>query len=216
MAPRSGPKLPMSAANRFTVAVLVGLIAGAISVPLSDLPLGALIGITALHAVFVASGWISLWPLDATLTSDNARREDFNPAVEELLVVAISLCGLFGIGILVVLGGSAEGKTAAALALLAVFLAWGSVHLMYAGRYAYLYYHEGTGGGIDFNSKQPPAYRDFFYFSYNLGMTYQVSDTSVSSTEIRSVALRHCLLAYVFGVVVLASTINLVTSIATG
>ena len=46
-------------------------------------------------------------------------------------------------------------------------------------------------------------------------MTYQVSDTDVSSPRIRSVVLRHSLLSYVFGAVVLASTINLVASVAT-
>jgi uncharacterized membrane protein len=85
---------------------------------------------------------------------------------------------------------------------------------MYAARYAYLYYGPPQGG-IDFNSDDPPAYRDFLYFSYNLGMTYQVSDTAVSDSEIRAVVLRHTLLSYVFGAVVLASTINLVAGIAT-
>lgn len=70
-------------------------------------------------------------------------------------------------------------------------------------------------GGIDFNGHERPAYRDFFYFSYNLGMTYQVSDTSVSSSAIRSVVLRHCLLSYIFGTVILAATINLVAGIVT-
>ncbi len=50
---------------------------------------------------------------------------------------------------------------------------------------------EATIHACDFNSEQLPEYRDFFYFSYNLGMTYQVSDTNVSSTRIRSVVLRH-------------------------
>lgn len=57
---------------------------------------------------------------------------------------------------------------------------------------------------------------DFFYFSYNLGMTYQVSDTNVSHPLIRSVALRHCLLSYLFGISVLATTINLVAGVVTG
>ena len=93
-------------------------------------------------------------------------------------------------------------------ALCGVFLAWAALHLMYATRYAYVYYE--ANGGIDFNTDDPPAYRDFFYFSYNLGMTYQVSDTSVSNRTIRAVALRHCLLSYAFGTVILATTINLV------
>jgi uncharacterized membrane protein len=45
-------------------------------------------------------------------------------------------------------------------------------------------------------------------------MTCQVCDTSVSSPLIRAVTLRHCLLSYVFGAVILASAINLVVGIA--
>ena len=48
-----------------------------------------------------------------------------------------------------------------------------------------------------------------------LGMTYQVSDTDVSSTAIRSVVLRHCLLSYLFGTVILAAPANLVAGLLT-
>ena len=76
-------------------------------------------------------------------------------------------------------------------------------------------YYGHPEGGINFNAEDhQPTYRDFLYFSYNLGMTFQVSDTSVSTSEIRSVVLQHCLLAYVFSTVILAATINLVAGIA--
>ena len=73
--------------------------------------------------------------------------------------------------------------------------------------------HESPEGRIDFDAEDPPTYRDFIYFSYNLGMTYQVSDTSVASTRMRAIVLRHCLLSYVFGTVILATTVNLVVGI---
>lgn len=137
------------------------------------------------------------------------------PVAEELLVVASALCGLVGIVMLLLVGNSDLSHAAAATALCGVFLAWAALHLMYATRYAYLYYL-APEGGIDFNSDDPPQYSDFLYFSYNLGMTYQVSDTDVSSSTIRAVALRHCLLSYVFGASILATTINLVAGIVTG
>jgi hypothetical protein len=56
------------------------------------------------------------------------------------------------------------------------------LHLMYTARYAYLYYSEPVGG-IDFNSNDQPSYRDFLYLSYNLGMTYQVSDTDFPAPQ---------------------------------
>ena len=210
--------LPASAGTRLLRAACGGVAAGVgVALLLND-PLGILVGILVLHAVFVATGWLSLWSLSATDTRRNARREDFRTATEELLIVAVSLGALAGIGTLLVLDDSATDEIAAALALTGVFLAWASIHLMYAARYAHLFYagdDAAAGAGIDFNSDDQPTYRDFFYFSYNLGMTYQVSDTDVSSPLIRSVVLRHSLLSYLFGAVVLASTINLVASIAT-
>jgi uncharacterized membrane protein len=63
---------------------------------------------------------------------------------------------------------------------------------------------------VDFNQKNDPDYGDFAYLAFTLGMTYQVSDTSITSREIRRTALRHALLSYLFGAVILATVINLV------
>src|SRR6476469_3182593 len=179
---------------------------------LTDAPLGVIAGITATELFFVVTGWITLWRMDADATRDNTRRQDFRPLLEEILVVAVALCGLVGVVVLLLLRHS---PVVASIALAGVFLAWAALHLMYATRYAHLYYLD-PAGGIDFNSPEPPAYRDFLYFSYNLGMTYQVSDTSVSRTVIRGVVLRHTLLSYVFGTGILATTINLVVSAVAG
>lgn len=212
---------PSSANRRLLGSFTLGLAAGAATGAGSggDVSLGILTALLVMHSVFVAWGWRSLWPLDAAATSINALREDFRPALEEAVVVVAAVGGLACIGLLMVAGHSRSGQWAAALALGAVFMAWGSLNLMYAARYARIYYQDGasgSGSGIDFNQTPPPAYRDFLYFSYNLGMTYQVSDTSVTSTAIRSVVLRHCLLAWAFGLVVLAGTINAVSQVVTG
>jgi uncharacterized membrane protein len=205
---------PRSAHARLGTSVVVGVVVLLAVGLLSSLPLGVLSGIAGLGAVFVLAGLVVLWPMTPDSTRRNARREDYRPHVEELLVVAAALIGLVVIVVLLVLGNPTTRNAAAAIGLVGVFLAWAMLHLMYTARYAYLYYEEPVGG-IDFNSNDQPSYRDFFYFSYNLGMTYQVSDTDVSSTAIRSVVLRHCLLSYIFGTVILAATINLVAGLVT-
>ena len=208
----------MSALTRLAGAVVAGALTSVVlGLTTTDARLAALAGITAAETLFVVTGWIVLWPIGAASTHDNARREDFRPVMEELVIVAAALGGLFSIAVLLVRGDTGTDHAAAALA--GVFMAWAALHLMYASRYAALYYTPaggGRAGGIDFNSDDPPAYRDFLYFSYNLGMTYQVSDTSVSSSAIRAVVLRHALLAYVFGTSILATTINLVVGIVSG
>ncbi|MFF0273604.1 DUF1345 domain-containing protein [Streptomyces sp. NPDC004330] len=207
--------LLLSAVPRLALSAVAGAAVGAVVGATVHVPLGVLAAIAVGETLFVVTGWTALWPMDAATTRRNVRREEFRPAVEELAVVGTAVGGLCGIVVLLLVGRSDLGHAAAATALAGVFMAWAALHLMYATRYAYLYYRE-PGGGIDFNSREPPRYSDFLYFSYNLGMTYQVSDTDVSSTTIRAVALRHCLLSYVFGASILATTINLVTGIVTG
>ncbi|MGW0883895.1 DUF1345 domain-containing protein [Streptomyces sp. NPDC002671] len=201
----------LEATPRLVGSMVLGAAVGAAVGLTSQAPLGVLAGIAATELAFVVSGWVVLWPMDAKATQDNAGREDFRPGAEELAVVSAALCGLVTIVVLLLLGRSRTGNAGAATALLGVFAAWAAVHLVYAARYAYVYYTDGDG--IDFNSQEPPTYRDFLYFSYNLGMTYQVSDTDVSSTTIRAIVLRHTLLSYVFGTSILATAINLVVNL---
>jgi uncharacterized membrane protein len=206
--------VPASAPVRLASSLVVGVVV-LLAVGLwGSRLLGVLSGIAAMAALFVLTGLVVLWPMTPEGTRSNAHREDYHPHLEELLVVVAALGGLVAIVAGLVIGNSSTRNSAAAIGLAGLFLAWAMLHLMYTTRYAHHYYSEPVGG-IDFNSDDPPSYRDFFYFSYNLGMTYQVSDTGVSSTAIRSVVLRHCLLSYLFGTVILAATINLVAGLIT-
>ncbi|MGW1882525.1 DUF1345 domain-containing protein [Streptomyces sp. NPDC001970] len=205
----------ISAVPRLAGAAVLGAVTGAVVGVLTSTPLGILAGFATAETIFVVAGWIVLWPMDAATTHRNVRREEFRPLLEELVVVGTAVCGLLGIVVLLMVSDTDLSHAAAATALCGVFMAWAALHLMYATRYAHIFYLPPKGG-IDFNTDEAPQYSDFLYFSYNLGMTYQVSDTDVSSSTIRAVALRHCLLSYVFGVSILATTINLVTGIVTG
>ena len=61
---------------------------------------------------------------------------------------------------------------------------------------------------------KPPRLSDFAYLSFTLGMTYQVSDTDLKTPAVRRLVLRHTLLSYLFGTVIVAATINLVVGLA--
>ena len=71
----------------------------------------------------------------------------------------------------------------------------------------------GNYGGVDFNQTERPDYRDFVYFALTLGMTFQVSDTTITSKTVRRQATRHALLSYLFGAVIVALAINTVASL---
>ena len=98
-----------------------------------------------------------------------------------------------------------------AVAAITVTLSWATVHTVFTLRYARLYY--AAGGGIDFHEDRPPAYGDFAYLAFTIGMTYQVSDTTTASRTIRRTVLYHAYMSYIFGTVVVAMTINVVASL---
>lgn len=79
--------------------------------------------------------------------------------------------------------------------------------------YARLYYEGEVDGGIDFNQDEPPAYRDFAYVAFTVGMTSQVSDTALQSTDLRSTAMRHGLLSFLFSTGILAAGINVIANL---
>lgn len=75
-----------------------------------------------------------------------------------------------------------------------------------------MYYTEPVGG-IAFNQVEEPMYTDFAYVAVGLGMTYQVADTNIQTSELRQIIIAQTLLAYLFGAVILATVINLVANL---
>ena len=208
--------VPVSPLARLLLSVAVGLAAGLLSAVLSGPVLGVLAGITAAAGLFLVSGVAALWPMDPETTQRNAVQEDYQPVLEEISVVAATIASLAAIAFLLAPDRPAAENAAAAVGLAGVFMNWAVLHLMYTARYAHLYYAE-PAGGIDFNhAGHQPSYRDFFYFSYTVGMSYAVADNNVSSTAVRAMVLRHAVLSFIFGTVILAATINLVAGIVTG
>jgi uncharacterized membrane protein len=94
-----------------------------------------------------------------------------------------------------------------------VALSWGCVHTVFTLRYARAYYRADASGGINFNEDEPPAYFDFAYVAFTIGLTFQVSDTNLTSKAMRRLALEHALLSFLFGAVMIGLTINVLASL---
>jgi uncharacterized membrane protein len=101
------------------------------------------------------------------------------------------------------------------LGLVAVAAAWLLTHTMYTLRYAHLYYRDGMEreGGLAFPGGGHPAYIDFAYYSFTIGMCFQVSDVSVSSRQIRRAVLAQSLLSFLYNTAILATALNLVVGV---
>jgi uncharacterized membrane protein len=215
--PGLGRQPGVAALTRMGVAMLVGIGIG-IAVSIADSwTVGVLVGWIAAGVVFVTWMWITIWPMDAAGTARHAVREDPGRASADIVVLTAVVASLGAVAAFLLAAGSSSDQTdraiQAALSVGSVALAWGTVHTIFTTRYARLYY-QGPDGGIDYNEDDAPRYSDFAYLAFTIGMTFQVSDTDLKTKHIRATALRHALLSYLFGAVVLATTINLVAGLA--
>lgn len=165
--------------------------------------------------IYLVMVWASVYRMNAQVTARMAGKEDPSNPVAELVVVLASIAALVGVGFALVRAGETHHGTRALLIFLgtvSVVVSWLVVHTVFMLRYARTYYGEPKGG-IDFNEEDGPAYLDFAYFSFTIGMTFQVSDTNISTKDVRRLVLHHALISYLFGAVILAAAINVFASL---
>ena len=198
------------------IIAIIGICAGVPATLLSSLVLGPLIGWDAAAVAYLVQAWTALWHRDDRETAELAVREDPNRALRDVVLLTAGLASLLAIGILLATDQSVHGAARdlqIGLGIASVLLSWAVVHTVFTARYARLYY-TGDDGGVDFHQPEPPRYADFAYMSFTVGMTFQVSDTNVTTKEMRTTVLSHAILSYVFGAVIIASTINLLAGLA--
>jgi uncharacterized membrane protein len=224
--PPAGPSQPVASVMKRTVrgrrtvvrlviASLAGLVAAAVTGLLGGWKYAAATGWDAIGAVFCGLVWLAVWPMSAAATAERATEEDLSRANTDVLILTASVVSLAAVTLVLAGAHHAHGAVRVELAsigLTTVAVSWFTVHTIFMLRYALLYYAE-PAGGIDFGSDEPPSYRDFAYLALTLGMTFQVSDTALRSSELRGTALRHALLSYLFGAIILAVAINLVAGL---
>ena len=200
---------------RLGVSAAIGVAATALMAAFGSWAYAPTVGWDATAIVFCSSVWLSIWPLSHDVTARRATREDPSRATIDILTLSASVASLAAVGVVLFNAHSAQGAAKyllAGLGLLSVAVSWFTVHTIFTLRYAQLYYTDPVGG-ISFNCDEPPSFRDFAYVAMTIGMTFQVSDTDLQSTQIRATALRHGLLSYLFGAIVLAASINLIASL---
>jgi uncharacterized membrane protein len=204
----------VNARNRLVLSLACGLVAFVPSIFFTPWQVAELIGWSTMAAVFVGSVFLATRHKDSAQTKAMATREDDSAVAADSILIGASLASLVGVGLALLRAGSEQGAAhdlITALAFVSVVLSWASVHTVFTLRYARLYY--SGGGGIDWHASDAPDFGDFAYVALTIGMTFQVSDTDIKTKRIRKPALRHALLSYLFGVVVVATMINVVASL---
>lgn len=200
---------------RCSVAAVLGAISGFLGALALSWQAAILVGWDVAALCYLIWTWNTVGGLDSAGTKRHANVEDASRRVAEAIVLVAGVALLAAVGLVLVKAGQSQGGTKAYLitiGILSVVFSWTTVHTVFTLRYARSHY-QAPEGGVDFNEKDPPAYLDFAYLAFTIGMTFQVSDTDLTTKQIRRIALSHALMSYLFGAVIVALAINIVASL---
>ncbi|MDQ6810040.1 MAG: DUF1345 domain-containing protein [Verrucomicrobiota bacterium] len=170
----------------------------------------------------LALAWLTIVTTPPAKLRSRARDQDVSRTVIFVFVVLAACAGLFAVGFLFYANKGTPRPHFTfhlLLTLFAVVASWCLVHTVFGLRYAHKFYGDDDdaetdrhAGGLEFPGERLPDYMDFAYFSFVIGMTFQVSDVQITTREFRQLVLIHGMLAFAFNTVILALTINTVSS----
>lgn len=160
-------------------------------------------------AVFIASS-LQLLKASPARMRTIAETNDANRTGLLAITVALTLVVLVAIATLIARPDKPVWSEVA-LIVVTLALSWIFANTVFMLHYAHLYYLQVGGkdrGGVEVPGAKEPDYRDFMYFAFTLGMTFQTSDVQITGRHMRQVVLLHCTLAFLFNMGVLAFTVN--------
>ncbi|MEO6405229.1 MAG: DUF1345 domain-containing protein [Ferruginibacter sp.] len=163
--------------------------------------------------------WITFKIATATEIRKLAGLEDSSRVIIFVIVLISAFASFLGVLLLLISKDESSEALDIPVALIGMLFSWLLVHTIFALRYAHIYYSDNISkpsthaGGLEFPEEDKPDYLDFAYFSFVLGMTFQVSDVQVTSKRLRKLALLHGLISFGFNTVIVALTINVVAGL---
>ncbi|HLX26791.1 MAG TPA: DUF1345 domain-containing protein [Candidatus Cybelea sp.] len=166
--------------------------------------------------------WALIWRTNADATKRRAAAED--PGRDAVFVLILIAVGFGFVAAFAILGRGPIDRVAQHVALLyvlgfgTVVLGWLQIHTEFCLRYAHLYYRDSdrdkeSDRGLTFPGGEEPSYIDFAYFSFVVGMTFQVSDVQVTARIIRRAVLGHGLVSFAYNTAILALVVNIVSGL---
>mgnify|MGYP003584151909 CR=1 FL=1 len=170
---------------------------------------------------FVGASWLVFATHSIHHIKTEAKTEDGSRALVFALILISSFASMFIVLMLMLSDVSKSMSVAYYLPIIitAILMSWSLVHTVFTFHYANMFYDGDKQdnskhlGGLDFPNENHPDYIDFAYFSFVIGMTFQVSDVQITSRAIRRTTLFHSLLAFGLNTFVVALTINIVAGL---
>lgn len=212
------------AKNRLLLSVALGIVTYVLLGPIltgSGWAVRLIAGWNAGALTLLVLAWAIIWECDTEKTRSRAATEDPGRNAVWAIVLGASTLSLFSAAYVLRRAKTLAPRYEALLVILclaAVVSAWCLTHTAYTLRYAHLHYRDddddgSQDGGLVFPGGKPPDYYDFAYFSFTVGMCFQVSDVSITSSPIRRAVLVHSVLSFAYNTAILALAMNLVAGL---
>jgi uncharacterized membrane protein len=169
--------------------------------------------------------WLTIVTTPPHKLRARAQKQDLSHILIFVFVLVTACAGLFSVGFLFFTKRAFQEPSHFWIHLLASLVAvvcsWMVVHTVFGLRYAHTYYGDPDGptgpkphaGGLEFPGDREPDYMDFAYFSFVIGMTFQVSDVVITSRDFRKLVLVHAMLSFGFNTIILALALNTVSNV---
>lgn len=212
---------------RLTVSLLLGVIVYVALLTFTGLPWRLRfitawdIGVTS--ALVAISLGLRDVPLD--VIKYNAMRQDSGKGAVLILALLASVASLVVIASEMPVVKTSAGLEQAARVLFIIYtvlVSWAFVQTVFGLHYAHEYYVgvdtsssrlSPQGQRLLFPGSTMPRYHDFMYFSFTIGMTFQVSDVQIADTRLRQLTLLHAVTAFFYSTGIVALAINLVAGL---
>ena len=211
----------ISSFQKFLISIAIG-IATYFAIQFENLdPLShVMIGWDTFCLAMIILSWITFFQSDDRHIRKVASKQDPKRAIVFTLILIATLAGMCAVLLLIVAKKDASSVKhyKIPIAVAGMLLSWILIHSTFTFRYAHIYYGDDENdksthaGGLEFPEDKKPDYLDFAYFSFVLGMTFQVSDIQITSKRFRRLALLHGLISFGFSTIMIALTINVISS----
>jgi uncharacterized membrane protein len=202
---------------RFYISLGLGL-AVALVASLAGFDAPLLAGGDVFYLVFLG---LCLVMIAGQKTGDLKRRaKEEDEGIGIVLFITIATMAFFIYGVFTALHKE-HGPDLAPLILAAIGapLGWAVLHTVMAFHYADVHYFDdpdvqGDEKDLAFPGDRDPGPWDFLYYSFVVGMTAQVSDVQVITTEMRKLTLFHGVMSFFFNTVFIAMAVNAAVALA--
>ncbi len=177
----------------------------------------AMIGWDTFSLCMIIMTWITFSITTSQQIREQSKVQDSSRTTIFVIILISTLASFFAVLLLLVTKKQFQSAEIPHLiiAIAGMILSWFLIHTIFTLRYAHIFYGDDEdknshAAGLEFPGDKKPDYLDFAYFSFVLGMTFQVSDVEITSKRLRKLAMWHGLLSFGYNTIMIALTINLI------